>query len=317
MMSRSLFVLLLLLAPEAMAEEPDPTPEAEPAASESEVEKAPAPAPAPYFHFSPVLGAQAFPLGVAVYGTPQLRMSLYRSESKLFQTTHFGAGAWFRVTPAFVEVGPRIDFTPVEILTLSVTARYVGSWTGSAGSRIPVSELTNKRYSTRKEEVDHAVPTSAFELILSPTVRLKGGPIVVLYNFSWTLTQLFFEAGDTPQTVYDSGIDLYIEPNDRIISQQAVVMGEVLDGVKVKPVLRLGGTVRHRRARNTGDRTVNVGFIGTIKPVPHVAAPDIILQVLAYVLDESGERVLWAPNIALGFRWTFEKGPGVRGIPTL
>ncbi len=312
---RPLLAALTLLLVPADADAEEPLPPEEPAAEEPAAEKAPPPAPSPYFHFAPVLGAQVFPLGVGVYGTPQLRVSLYRSESKLFQTTHFGIGAWWRVTPAFAEVGPRIDFTPLEMLTLSVTGRYVGSWTGSAGSRIPVAALENKRYATRAGAEGEAVATDAFELIISPTLRLKGGPVIVLYNFSWTHTWLFFRDGDTPQPVYDGGVDLYIAPADRIIQQQAVVLGEILDGTKTKTVLRLGGTVRHKRARVTEDRSVNVGFIGTVKPIPHVAMPDIIVQVLAYVLDDSGERVLWAPNVVLAFRWTFEKGPGVRGIP--
>ncbi len=309
-----LATLAILFAPgAAFADEAPETPPAEePAAAEA---KSAPPAPAPYFHFAPIFGGQVFPLGVGLYGTPQLRMSLYRSESRLFQTTHFGIGAWWRITPAFAEIGPRIDFTPIEVLTISVTARYVGSWTGSAGSHIPVSALANKRYATRSEAEGTAFATDGFELIVSPTLRLKGGPVIVLYNFSWTHTWIFFRDGDTPQWVYDGGLDLYVAPVDRIIQQQGVVLGEVLDGTKTKTVLRLGATVRHRRARVTGDRSVNVGFLGTVKPVPHVAAPDIILQVMAYVLDDSGERVLWAPNIAIAFRWTFEKGPGVRGIP--
>ena len=297
-----------------VAAEDDPPPAEEPGASEDPA-ATPAPAPAPYFHFTPTIGAQAFPLGFGVYGTPQLRMSLYRSDSPLFQTTHIGVGAWWRITPAFVEIGPRIDFTPLEVLSFSATFRYVESWTGSAGSHLPAAGLTNKRYATRSDAQDTALPTGAFEVILSPTVRLKGGPVIVVYNLQWTFTRLFFRDGQTPVTVYDGGLDLYIAPVERSIVQQAVVLIEALDGVKTKPVVRLGATVRHRKARVSQDRNVNVGFIGMVKPVPHVAMPNIILQVLPYVLDESGDRVLWAPNIQIGLQWTLEKGPGVRGVP--
>jgi hypothetical protein len=311
---------------EPTTEEPAPeeptteTPATEEASNEEPadgdpVAKGPPPAPSPYFHFEPTIGAQAYPLGVGFYGVPQLRLSLYRSDSALFQTTHIGIGPHFRITPAFIEVGPRIDFTPVEIFTLSVTARYLKTWVGNAGARIPVTELADKRYSTRGDAEDTALPTGAFELVVSPTIRLKGGPVIVLYNLTWTFTKLFFEDGDTPVPVYDGGLDLYIAPTDFTIAQQAVVLIEVLDGVKVKPVVRLGATVRHRKARVTGDRTVNVGFIGTVKPVPHFAAPLIILQILPYVLDPSGERVLGPPNIQLGLRWTLENGPGMHGIP--
>ena len=316
--------LVLLLATlvwtPAWGQDDDAPTEDEPADAPEKQADAPAekpapPAPAPYFHFTPTIGVQAFPLGVAFYGAPQLRMSLYRSESPLFRTTHLGIGPWFRVTPAFMEIGPRLDFAPLEILSVSVTARYVRNWTGSAGSRIPVSALTDKRYATRDAAVDTAVPGSAFELVVSPTLRLRGGPVIVVYNLTWTFSKLFFDDGATPGPVYDSVLDLYINATEFSIVQQAVVLIEALDGVKVKPVLRLGATVRHRRARTTGDRSVNVGFIGMVKPVPHFAAPNIILQILPYVLDETGGRVLWAPHIQIGLQWTLEKGPGVIGVP--
>lgn len=313
--------LPFLLAAPAWADEPPPedAPSEAPATEEPTEQgpKPPPPKPAPYFYAQPVFGGIAFPLGASAYGSPQIRMSLYRSESKLFQTTHFGIGPWFKIAPAFAEIGGRLDFTPVEVLSLAVTARYIHTFDNSAGSRFAEADLADKTYRTRADYEGPPRSTGAFDLRISPTLRLKGGPVIFLYNFFWTHLSLFFRDGEEPENVYDAALDLWVAPTERVISQQAVVMGEIFDGVRAKSVLRLGATVRHRRARFSGDRMVNVGFIGTFKPGPHMAIPEIIVQILPYVLDDAGGRVLGPPHIVIAFRWTVQKGPGTVGIPEI
>jgi hypothetical protein len=270
-------------------------------------------APPPWFYAEPTFALGWFP-GILVAFSPfQVRFPLHRSEGLAFQNTYAGIGAWARVSPSLVEFGGRFDVAPIDVFDLAVWVKYSHSFPTFAG-RLPYSGFENKTFASRRGRED-AIASNAFEVVLEPTLKMQVGPLIALYRASIQFTRLFLDEETNAPWVYDAGRDLAVLPEGGALIEQSVIfMADTLRHTPSPITLRLGYMLRHRRVLTEGgDRMLNMGFIGMFKPGRRPAAPTVIVQVLAYVIDQ--DRVLAGPQILLGFQWAIEAVPTHKLLP--
>jgi hypothetical protein len=313
-------VLLLTLAltygGTAQADEPETAPEAaeEPATNAKKPDPRPpyfspknTERPTPWFFAEPTVALGWWPGILAAFSPFQVRFALHRSDGLAFQDTYAGVGGWARVSPSLLEVGGRFDIAPIDVFDLAVWVRYSHSFATFAG-RLPYDEFGNKTFKQRSPRED-AIPSDAFEVVLEPTFKIKAGPVIGLYRASFQFSRLFLEEEATTKWVYDAARDVAVPPEGFVLLENSgVVAVDLLEHTPAKVTLRLGVMVRHRRVFvEDGDRQLNLGFIGMIKPGRRPAAPTIICQVLAYLVDH--DRVLAPPQIILGAQWNISAVP--------
>ncbi|MCB9683413.1 MAG: hypothetical protein H6735_00065, partial [Alphaproteobacteria bacterium] len=128
------------------------------------------------------VGVGGWPSGAVNDLRVQWRAPLYRSESIVFRDTYAGAGARLAVTPAYVDVGPRVSLAPIDVFDLDLQASFVGYWRTRFGP-MPFSELRGTLEADRGAR-DDAIRTWAVVLTAAPTLKVALGPIVAFDAWS-------------------------------------------------------------------------------------------------------------------------------------
>lgn len=302
-LSLVLFFSVLALAAIAQAEEA--TPAEQPAA---DVEAPPADAPGPYLWLYQSIGGGAFNSGLMSKSRIQLRTPALRNESVLFQSTFAGAGFELGLTPAFVQFGPRFMFRPVEILDVDAHLAWTYVWKSSAGL-LPFDDLTGTYEADREAIRDQALPGHRFEASISPTLKLKVGPVIGLWNVEWAFIHHMKPAGATSRYVYEPRRDLVVAWDDVAVSNLAAILIEILDGTGPEggpaPTLRVGPVMRDKQTVVSRDISTVLGGAVSLRPGPKPGWPDVFLAVMGYLRDN--DRALREPQIQIQLSWQLEK----------
>ncbi len=287
----SLSVVLLLLSGPAAADE---APEAE---------------PGPYLWVMPSFAVQYAPLGLFGDAKVQARTPLHRSESIVFQSTYAGIGGRLALTPAFVDVGPRFSFAPIDVFDVDVQLSWVGLWPSSSGL-LPFDRLEGKLDGQRRARQDQAVAGHELYASVVPTFKLKLGPVIAFTQADFSFIHVFRpESLDSPY-VYEAYRDILIAWDDVVLTSQTGLLGEILDGEQTAVQLRAGALLRHRQAFVSGDVATAVGGVVTLRPGRKEGWPTILLAVLGYVRE--ADRAFGPPNIQLRLSWDVERPIPVR-----
>ncbi len=242
-----------------------------------------------------------FPSGLISDTRIQLRTAGLRTDSIVFQNTHFGAGARVAVTPAFVDVGGHFTLAPIDVFDMDLRVGVVGTFKGAA-SIIPFAKITDGTLDPhRKARKDEWASGLAVYASAAPTLKVKLGPMIIFD--AWTLRAIHQRRpeGETRPFRYDAFQDLVVAWDDVTIQQQVGVLGEILDGKKTAVTLRLGGLLKDTLAARSKDRSTSVGFFGTFKPGRKAGWPTIAAMVLGYLTDN--DRKLGAPNVTVLAQW--------------
>ena len=307
-LSLSLFVFVLLAAVVVQAES---EPADQPDASDTSTEEAPAPSPTasgPYLWAWGGIGGGAFNSGLMGKIRVQLRHAALRNDSVLFQSTFVGAGLEVMLTPAFVHVGPRFSFRPVEVLDIDAHLLWMHVWKSSAGL-LPFDQLTGTYESDRKAIKHLALVGNRLEAIISPTFKFKVGPVIGLWNAEWAFIHHLKPSGATSRYTYEPMRDLVVAWNDVAVSNLAAILVEVLDGTGPKggpqPTLRFGPAMRDKQTVVSRDMSTAVGGAISFKPGPKPGWPSVFLAVMGYVRDN--DRRFKEPQIQVQISWELEK----------
>ena len=297
-------IILMVLALMAIAQ-PVSAEESEPETQTETEAKPDALKPGPWLFMRQQVAVAGFPAGLISDTRLQLRGPMHRDNSIVFQETYGGVGAKVAVTPAFVEVGPRLSLAPIDIFDVDFQASYIGYWPSSSGL-LPYDTLDESTRDKDREvrwndpeltaESGHALMVSA-----APTLKLKIGPII---GFSgWTFAYYWFqraEGQDSP-LLYEPYWDRLMQPNDMVIEHQAAIVSEFLNGKK-KPLLWVGATYVDRRVINSKDKSMMLGGLVLFQPSYKEGWPKFLVQVTPYIKDT--DRVGRAPFMALALVWT-------------
>ncbi len=307
MSSLWIVALATCLSVEAHAQESSPPP---PSAS-ARVVTAGATRPAPWIWNRMMLAVSGWPSGAIIDGRVQYRAALTRRRSFVLHDTFAGAGARVAVTPAFVDVGPRLSVAPIDFFDVDLQAGFVGYWPSSSGL-LPYSDVSE---STRDQDrtARHKDPTTAAKsgwavyASLQPTLKAKVGPIMLYDSWAFTFFHVARTGGDDSPFVYEPYWDRLIAENDLIFQQEVGLLGEVLKGDRDHPRLTLGAQFRHRWTLVSHDPSMVVGGTVMLKVVDRAAVPAIAGQVLAYVKD--ADRVGGVPTMGLALVWANDLRP--------
>jgi len=260
--------------------------------------------PGPWIFLREQVAVAGWPGGLISDTRFQLRAPMYRSDSIVFQDTYAGVGAKLAVTPAFVEVGPRLSLAPIDVFDVDVQVSWIGYWPSSSGL-LPYGDPGESTRDLDREDrfqdpALRAESSHAFMASAAPTIKLKIGPIIAFD--AWTIAYYKIqqpEGIDSPY-VYEAYWDRVIAWEDVVIEHQPALLGEILDG-QGKPKLWVGATMRDRMTAVSKDRSIAVGGLIMFKPSVKEGWPTFVAQVLPYVKDP--DRVGGPPSMALALVW--------------
>ena len=220
-----------------------------PMAAAGPVETAGPERPPPWVHVWQRGAVAGWPAGLMGETRIQPRVALHRADSMIFKETYAGAGARLRITPAFVDVGPRLSFAPFDFFAVNAQGSFLYYWPSSSGL-LPYDDIGESTRDLDREDRWKDPATAprgswAFALTLDPTLKLKFGPVIAFsaWTFSWYWIHQPDEI-DSP-LVYEAFTNRLVEWNDLVIEHQAALIVELLDGVE-KPLFWVGATYRQR-----------------------------------------------------------------------
>ncbi|MDP2316913.1 MAG: hypothetical protein Q8P41_28735 [Pseudomonadota bacterium] len=252
------------------------------------------------------VGVAGWPTGLLSNTLVEGRVPLHRSESVVFHDTYGGFGAQAMVSPAFLLVGPRLTFAPIDVF--DVTLKGAHAWYfGNGLGLMPFDAVGGSSSSARDARADEGVASELWSASVEPTLKGKVWKIVVFDT--WSIDYLVFErpAGVTSPYTYEPLRDLVVGWSDITFEHQAGVLYQALPGGD-KPSLRFGPTFRDRWAHGSGDRSTTVGALVAARPGVKPAIPTIVGMALWYVDDHDyGGGV---PFLAAQVRWDFERELG-------
>ncbi|WP_224367459.1 hypothetical protein [Hyalangium versicolor] len=194
-MKRAVLLLLWLSLPiQALAQAPEPVPEA----------------PSRRLVLNSMLVARVNPLGLESQTRVGYQARLYRKEGMLFRDNFLFLGAYPKINPASIKVGPVVELQPLSMLNLRLSAEYVGFF-GTQGF-LQSRPSPNAEYSETVLDAGAAVNeqygTSGAHLAFEPLVQLKVGPIAVRNRFGLEYWSMSLREGD--RVWYDATLDTLV-----------------------------------------------------------------------------------------------------------
>ncbi len=119
------------------------------------------------------------PLGLLYDGRFSYRFRLYATESKVLRDNFIGVGVAPTASPAFVRIGPYVEFNPLTILgfwSALQVVQYFGSF--DLLQSFPGAQ-SDYRDTQIKALTGSRQPTNGWELTIGANFNIKVGPIVV------------------------------------------------------------------------------------------------------------------------------------------
>jgi hypothetical protein len=194
MMRAALLLLGLSLSAQALAQSPEPSPEL----------------PAHRLVVNGLLATRVNPLGLELQTRGGYQTRLYRNEGRLFRDNFLFVGAYPKLSPASIKVGPVVEFQPLSVFNLRLSAEYVGFF--STQGFLQSRPSPNADYSGTSLQAAKAAGqnygTSGMRLALEPFVQMKVGPIAVRNRFALEYWRMRLRDGD--RVWYDSTLDTLV-----------------------------------------------------------------------------------------------------------
>ncbi|HNU91845.1 MAG TPA: hypothetical protein PKO25_08235 [Spirochaetota bacterium] len=187
------------------------------------------------------------PLGLETQNRLMYSRRLADSTSPLFRDTFFALGLSTKLNPAYLKVGPLIDFQPIGIFNLRLGYEYL-KYFGTMGylQSYPNSKA-NFSDDARKDTEDDAYSTGGHHLFAEPMVQMKVGRIAARSKFAFEYWKLDLE--DDDKYFYDATLDTLV-PYEKMIwgndTDLIYMNGRLTLGVRYSAVLP-GNGLEHMR----------------------------------------------------------------------
>jgi len=154
-----------------------------------------------------LLGLRINPLGVELQTRGGYQSRLYRDERPLLRDNFFFVGAYPKLTPAGLKVGPMVEFQPLSIFNLRLLAEYVGFFSSAGFLQSYTSPNADASDAAREAGGDAGLnyAASGARIAIEPLVQLKLGPIVVRNRLALEYWRMGLREGD--RVWYDPGFD--------------------------------------------------------------------------------------------------------------
>jgi len=249
------------------------------------------------------LAVAGWPTGALSNTIAELRTPLHRSESAVFQATYAGIGAQVLASPAFVAVGPRVSFAPLDVFDVNLKVAR-GWYFGGGLGLMPFDGLEGTLGTARDARADEGFASQMWVFSAEPTLKAKVWKLVVFDAWTFDYLRLDRPTGVTAPYSYEPYRDLVIAFDEVSFEQQAGLLFEALPGGD-KPSLRFGPTYRDRWTLNSKDRSATLGVLVAARPGGKPVVPTLVGMALWYVVDN--DRLGPAPMLAAQARWEIDR----------
>lgn len=249
------------------------------------------------------LAAAGWPSGVLSDTQVGARIPLApSSESILFRDDRLDLGGRIAVSPAFVEVGPRVTLEPIAVFDLNLQAsvlRYVSPRYGVMGFDTVDGTLDPAKQ--EKWLAGDGFTANGWTLQANPVAQGRV-PGLVFFS-SWTVSRIHVDRpdGEAFPYVFEPFRGMVIAWDDVTVEHLSAVCWEPLDGEE-GPMLRLGGALRgHWSTGLPGNGSLALGGALMAHPGSSRTVPDFTAVVLPYLKDP--DRVGRVPFVAVVAEW--------------
>jgi hypothetical protein len=179
-----------------------------PAQGEEPGKEQPIVPPSSRLYLSSLTIARYNPLGIETQNRLMYSMRLFDSSSLLFRDTFFAIGPSLKLNPAYLKVGPLIDFQPITILNIRIAYEFI-QYFGSFGY-LQSYNVSNAPYSddTRDETKQSAYSTNGHHYYIEPTLQMKVGDFAARTKFAFEYWVMNLHQGD--RFFYDATLDTLV-----------------------------------------------------------------------------------------------------------
>ncbi len=187
------------------------------------------------------------PLGLETQNRLMYARRLADSTSPLFRDTFFAGGLSTKLNPAYLKIGPLIDFQPIGIFNLRLGYEYL-RYFGTMGylQSAPDADV-NFSDDARKDTEDDAYSTGGHHFFAEPTLQMKVGKIAVRSKFAFEYWDLDLE--DDDEYFYDATLDTLVPDKKMLWSNDSDLLymsGQLTLGVRYSAVFP-GNDLQHMR----------------------------------------------------------------------
>jgi hypothetical protein len=187
------------------------------------------------------------PLGLETQNRLMFARRLAESTSPLFRDTFFAGGLSTKLNPAYLKIGPLIDFQPIGIFNLRLGYEYL-RYFGTMGylQSAPDADV-NFSDDARKNTEDDAYSTGGHHFFAEPTLQMKVGKIAVRSKFAFEYWDLDLEEDD--EYFYDATLDTLVPDKKMLWSNDSDLLymsGQLTLGVRYSAVFP-GNDLQHMR----------------------------------------------------------------------
>ncbi|MCX8123458.1 MAG: hypothetical protein N3F66_04760 [Spirochaetes bacterium] len=156
------------------------------------------------------------PLGLETQNRLMYSRKLVDSNSLLFRDTFIAPGLSTKLNPAYLKIGPVIDFQPIAVFNVRFGYEYI-TFFGTSGFLLSYP-IANKDVDfdddTRKDMKDQAYSTSGHHYFVEPTFQLKAGKVALRTKFP--LLYFNIDLKNEDKYFYDATLDTLV-PNNKMI----------------------------------------------------------------------------------------------------
>jgi hypothetical protein len=220
----------------------------------------------------------------------------------MLNNTYMGGGVMARISPAFAEVGPRVSFAPVDVFDVDLQASRLHYFSDTFGL-MPFDEIHGKTGAERRARAANGdgVTTGGWSFTVSPTAKIKVGPIIAFST--WNIGRVVLDTPDgvTADYTYEPWRDMVVGWKDTTFDQEAGALFAAVDPEDDGPLFYMGVLARDRFQSFSPDRHTSLGPILVMRPGTGAAVPKVVVRSMFYLTE--ADRVGGAPNTQLAAIW--------------
>ncbi len=176
------------------------------------------------------------PLGLESQNRLMYQQRLMESDSVLFANTFWAGGLGLKLNPAFLKVGPVVEFQPIAVLHIRAAYEFM-QFFGTFDYVQSYPEPTDPdgfADDNRADNGDRAYVTNGHHAYIEPTVQLKVGDVAARSKFAFEWWDMALENGD--RVWYDATLDTYVPGEGFVITNDTDLLylaGSLIVGARL------------------------------------------------------------------------------------
>ncbi len=225
------------------------------------------------------LGGSVFSLGAGLRVAPGMKWSLWNQpDNVLFSDTFLKAEVGVELTPVYVRAVPKLTFSPIAVLEMSV--HYAGSaYFGVLNGLVPF-DSPDAPYTEAFFDTTEPIPGSSHRVGGNTTLQAQVGPIILVVwgdAERWTATPFDGREGCC---FFEPERELLFGWDETYLGAGNVLLYEIaLDRANGR-LLRVGNMGNYQTALSTGDELLRTGLLAAYSPNKHWTAAVIVQPYL-------------------------------------